>query len=419
MNDINYLLLQILIVILPIFIYQTLFGEKLVFQHKKKVKIYEFAFLVTTLLSSMSFPNFLTTEYRFDLRLIPITQGFLYGGPTAGWLLTAISLLYRIFLGGFSGLHHYLIVLVLYIPIVLLVSKFYKKANRKKRTSGFILLSLYPFICSSIALAILGNLTFLINSFNSQLLIHITVILTASWLTVSLLEEIRENAKMRLELQHAEKMNMLRDLTSVFAHEIRNPMQVTRGFLQVLNTPDLSQEKKNYIQISLDELDSANEIINEFLSLAKPGDGKTQIVEIGSQLTRVLNILQGYASNNNVQFQTNFSENCSVIVNPQKLNQCLINMIKNAIEAMPNGGVVTISCYQDHKHIVIEIEDQGIGMTKEQLNRLGTPFYSLKEKGTGIGLMVSYQIIHSCQGKIKVTSEKDVGTKFSILLPAY
>jgi two-component system, sporulation sensor kinase B len=419
MNDINYLLLQILIVILPIFIYQTLFGEKLVFQNKKKVKMYEFSFLVLALLLSMSLPNFLTTEYRFDLRLIPIMQGFLYGGPAAGWVLTAISLLYRVYLGGFSGVHHYVVVLVLYIPIILFVSKFYKTAARKKRISIFILLSLCPFICSWIALAVLGNLTFLINSFNSNLIIHITVVATASWLIVSLLEGIRENMQMRVELQHAEKMNMLRDLTSVFAHEIRNPMQVTRGFLQLLHTSNLSEEKKNYIQISLDELDSANEIINEFLSLAKPTDNKTQVVEIGNQLTRVLNILQGYAANNNVQFQTNLSENCSVIANPQKFNQCLINMIKNAIEAMPYGGVVTISCYQNQHRTVIEIEDQGIGMTKEQIARIGTPFYSLKEKGTGIGLMVSYQIIHSCQGKIKVTSEKDVGTKFSILFPAH
>ncbi|MGG7618437.1 ATP-binding protein [Bacillus coreaensis] len=110
--------------------------------------------------------------------------------------------------------------------------------------------------------------------------------------------------------------------------------------------------------------------------------------------------------------------NCYIYANPQKLNQSLINILKNAVESMPNGGTVWVSCTPtDDGYIKIIIKDQGIGMTKKQIDRLGSPFYSLKEKGTGLGMMVSFQIIRSFKGKIKVNSVQDKGTEFIILLP--
>jgi two-component system, sporulation sensor kinase B len=195
-------------------------------------------------------------------------------------------------------------------------------------------------------------------------------------------------------------------------------MQVVRGFLQLLNEPDLSDKKKEYIQLSIEELDRSNEIINDFLSFGKPSINNTERIEVGYQLQRVVNIIQSYTQNSNVMLKIDIIDNCLIYANIQKLNQCLINILKNAIESMPNGGVVWISCNPtDDGYIKITIKDQGIGMTKEQVERLGSPYYSLKESGTGLGMMVSYQIIRSFNGKIQVNSEKDKGTEFIILIP--
>ena len=194
--------------------------------------------------------------------------------------------------------------------------------------------------------------------------------------------------------------------------------KLLRGFLQLLDEPDLPNKKKEYIKISIEELDRANEIINDFLSLGKPSINNKERIDVGNQLQRVVNILQSYALTHNVEMKTDILDYCWIYANPQKLNQSLINILKNAIESMPNGGMVWITCTStEDGYIKVTIRDQGIGMTKKQLDRLGSPYYSLKESGTGLGMMVSYQIIRSFQGKIKVISEKDRGTEFIILLP--
>ena len=115
---------------------------------------------------------------------------------------------------------------------------------------------------------------------------------------------------------------------------------------------------------------------------------------------------------------TNIHDDCWTHANPQKLNQCLINIVKNATESMPGGGMVWVSCESTIEgYIQISIKDQGIGMTKEELDKLGSPYYSLKKDGTGIGMMISFEIIRSFQGKVRVTSDKGIGTEFVILLP--
>lgn len=228
-------------------------------------------------------------------------------------------------------------------------------------------------------------------------------------------ETIRKNQQLQSE---AERFRVISDLTSVFAHEIRNPMQVTRGFLQLLNEPDLTDKKKEYIRYSIEELDRANAIINDMLAFGMPATNENPRIEVASELRRVENIIQTYAMSYNVEIQTVYHDGCWILANPQKLDQSLINILKNAIESMPNGGTIWLTCTPNNDGFIeINVKDQGIGMTKEQIDKLGSPFYSLKESGTGLGMMVSFQIIHNLQGKVRITSEKDIGTEFSIYLP--
>jgi two-component system sporulation sensor kinase B len=368
-----------------------------------------------SILFCMSFPVSFGQNARLELRIIPLLFGSLYGGFWPGIFLSALIILYRLYFGISIGFYNTILVLLLSLPVILFFQKSFAGSKKDKRVKIAVGLSFYYCLIGLTFFGILRSFT--IEYLKIQI-IHLIFVVVGTWSFTMLNETIREIHQLRSEMQNSEKLRVISELTSVFAHEIRNPMQVTRGFLQLLNEPDLPNKKKEYIQISIEELDRANEIINDFLSFGKPSINNYERIDVGYQLQRVVNIFQSYSLNHNVEIKTDFFDNCWIYANPQKLNQSLINILKNAIESMPNGGIVWITCTStDDGYIKINIKDQGIGMTKKQIDRLGSPFYSLKESGTGLGMMVSFQIVRSFKGKIQVNSEKDMGTEFIILLP--
>ncbi|MBV7507677.1 sensor histidine kinase [Bacillus sp. sid0103] len=413
MSIIKDFLLQLTFMVIPIFIYYTFLTEKV--KSDKNRKVIMSILWGISILFCMSFPVSFGENARLELRIIPLLLGTLYGGFWPGIFLSALIILYRLYFGISLGFYNTVLVLLFSLPIILFLQKSFASSNKNKRMKIAVGLS---FCYCLIGLTFFGILRgFSLDDLKVQI-IHLIFVVVVTWSFTMLIESIREIHKLRSEMQNSEKLRVISELTSVFAHEIRNPMQVTRGFLQLLNEPDLPNEKKEYIQLSIEELDRANEIINDFLAFGKPSIDNKKRINVGYQLQRVVNILQSYSRNHNVEIKTDILENCWIYANHQKLNQSLINILKNAIESMPNGGIVWIACTStDDGYIKINIKDQGIGMTKKQIDRLGSPFYSLKESGTGLGMMVSFQIVRSLKGKIQVNSEKDMGTEFIILLP--
>lgn len=413
MSIIKDFLLQLTFMLIPIFIYYTFITER---EKNKKNKIVIMTILWgLSIIACMSFPVVFGPNARIELRVIPLLLGTLYGGLGPGIFLSSLIIIYRLYFGFDIGFYNTVFALLLTMPIVLYFQKSFIRSKKDIRIKIAVVLSL--FYC------LIGLMLFcILRGFYIELLIvpiiHLLIVVVVTWCFTMLIEAIREIHQLRLEMQNSEKLRLIGELTSVFAHEIRNPMQVTRGFLQLLNDHDLPDKKKEYIQISLEELDRANEIISDFLSFGKPSVNNNERIDVGYQLKRVVNIIHSYTLNRNVELKTEILENCWIYANPQKLNQSIINILKNAIESMPNGGSVSISCSSTKDgYIKIIIKDQGIGMTKKQIDLLGTPYYSLKERGTGIGMMVSFQIIHSFKGKIQVNSEMNIGTEFIILLP--
>ncbi|TWD96513.1 two-component system sporulation sensor kinase B [Neobacillus bataviensis] len=406
-------LLQLTLMVIPIFIYFTFIIER-VKRSKNRTLIMSILWGIS-IIFCMSFPVNFGQNARLEIRIIPLLFGTLYGGFWPGIILSALIILYRLYFGISIGFYNTVLVLVFSLPVILFFQRSFASSKKDKRVK--IAVSLAFYYCA-IGLTFSGFLRgFSIDHLKVQI-IHLLFVVVVTYFLTMLNETIMEIHKLRLEMQKSEKLRVISELTSVFAHEIRNPMQVTRGFLQLLNEPDLSKEKKEYIQISIEELDRANGIISDFLSFGKPTIDSNERINVGYQLHRVVNIIKGYSLNHSVEIKTDILENCWIYANPQKLNQSLINILKNAIESMPNGGIVWVTCTStDDGYIKITIKDQGIGMTKKQIERLGSPFYSLKESGTGLGMMVSFQIVHSFKGKIQVNSETDKGTEFIILLP--
>ncbi len=229
-------------------------------------------------------------------------------------------------------------------------------------------------------------------------------------------EEMNERKKMKEEMYRAEKLNTIGELAASIAHEVRNPLTVVKGFLQLLEKEEKGT-KKNYYSISLSELNRAEEIISDYLNFAKPQFRHIEKVEISQLAREMIHLLNPYALKGNVELSIARSTEAFIKTDRNQLKQALINLIKNAIEATPPEGKVRVHIEKNRENITVTIKDTGKGMTEEQLKRIGTLFYSTKEKGTGLGMMVSLRIIEEHGGTLMLTSEIGVGTEAIVVLP--
>lgn len=219
-------------------------------------------------------------------------------------------------------------------------------------------------------------------------------------------------------LRKSEKLSVAGQLAAGVAHEIRNPLTTLKGFLQLLYD---SAEEKFYFDIMLKELHRIENITSEFLLLAKPEAVNFQAKNVISLLDDVVSLATTQAIMKNITIITDYALDIGVIYcEENRLKQVFIHLLQNAMEAMPNSGEITLQARMtDERHVLISIKDQGYGIEPERLAKLGEPFYTTKEKGTGLGLMISYKIIESHEGTIKVESNVGKGTSVHVLLPAH
>ncbi|MFE8700680.1 MASE3 domain-containing protein [Cytobacillus sp. FJAT-54145] len=218
-------------------------------------------------------------------------------------------------------------------------------------------------------------------------------------------------------LQKSEKLAVVGELAAGLAHEIRNPLTTLKGFTQLIDSQK-GETNRSYIELMLSELDRIEMITNEFMAVAKPQAITFQEHDLIKIVKQIVAFSAPQALLNNIEIKEYYlTEYSDIICDINQIKQVFINLVKNAIEAMPNGGSLKIIVENQNDQIVIQIKDSGVGVPKDILPRLGEPFYTLKEKGTGLGLMVSYRIIESHQGTIAFESEEHVGTTVKITLP--
>lgn len=236
------------------------------------------------------------------------------------------------------------------------------------------------------------------------------------WLILYLVRRFSTKKQLIHQAEETENLNTIGHLAASVAHEIRNPLTVVRGFMQIFSKEEfVPAEKKEYIQLMIRELDRAEKIINNYLSMAKPRAEIYEKIDLARQIQHVISIISSYGMLNDISIKAHCEDNLFVEGSKEKLNQVFINLLKNAIEASPHGSEISIASYRKKGNIYVDITDQGVGLTSEEIKRLGTPYYSTKKQGTGLGLMVSQGIVTSMGGKIEVQSEKEQGTTFSLV----
>ncbi|QFT88505.1 Sporulation kinase E [Bacillus sp. THAF10] len=240
-------------------------------------------------------------------------------------------------------------------------------------------------------------------------------------LHMTIFRNITEKREMEEQLRKSDTLTVVGELAAGIAHEIRNPMTALKGFIQLLQNSMEDNQHTMYFDVITSELKRIESIITEFLVLAKPQAISYQRKNATVIMKETLDLLSAQASLENIQFASFFEENVpDIYCEPNQLKQVFINILKNAIEVMPKGGKVTVFIEKEKEKddfILISIIDEGIGIPDDKLKKLGEPFYTTKERGTGLGLMVSYKIVEEHNGCIEVMSEVGRGTTFHIHLP--
>lgn len=234
-----------------------------------------------------------------------------------------------------------------------------------------------------------------------------------------LLEINLERARMREEIQRAEKkLNTMGELAASVAHEIRNPLTVVKGFLQMMR-PNENGSNQRYLAIALDELGRAEAIIGDYLNFfSKPKLERLERFAIADVLGGILLLLGPMASKNSIQLHSRLAADLYLYTDRNQLQQALVNLIKkNAIEASGEGSEIIVSLDEVEERGRIVIKDQGKGMSSEQLSRIGTLFFSTKEVGTGLGTAVAMRIVEAMNGKITYQSIEGIGTEVTVSLP--
>jgi len=238
------------------------------------------------------------------------------------------------------------------------------------------------------------------------------------------IKEISDFKKIEQTAYQNDNLAMLGKLSASIAHEIRNPLTSIRGFIQLLR-PHLTQlGKEEYAKIILAEIDRANDIIHEFLASSKPSIPQVGVTPVSLLLREVVLLTESEAlmKGCEIHLTTSFSEDLSISVDVKQLKQVIINMIRNAMEAITERdyeytGRIEIGARREGAVVRISISDNGKGMDICTLDRLFNPFFTTKKNGTGLGLSVSEKIVKNHGGCINVISRVNEGTCFVITLP--
>lgn len=230
--------------------------------------------------------------------------------------------------------------------------------------------------------------------------------------------DVTELIRAKELLRQSDKLSALGQLAAGIAHEIRNPLTSLRGFVQLLQS-SLDDNQKRYCEIMLAELDRINFIVSELLVLAKPQGIKFQKKDIAKIVEDVISFLDSQANLNNIQIHTSIQSQLPFVsCEENQLKQVFLNICKNAIEALPDGGEIYVEVLRESSSSLrVRIRDTGCGIDSVHIPRLGEPFYTTKENGTGLGLMISSRILEDHGGSIRIESERQQGTTVSILLP--
>lgn len=219
--------------------------------------------------------------------------------------------------------------------------------------------------------------------------------------------------KKQQEVNRLQQFNLIGEMAAGIAHEIRNPITAVRGFLQLLGDREYNNKDKDHFNLMIEELDRANSIITDFLSLTKSKKVTLEKKNLNSIISALIPLID-ININLNQTLRLKLLEIPDLLLDEKEIRQVILNLTKNGSEAMPCGGYLTIKTFQLCDEVILEIQDEGIGIEPDLLDKVGTPFYTTKDTGTGLGLAVSQNIINQHKGSLEIESSSK-GSSFRVI----
>jgi PAS domain S-box-containing protein len=232
---------------------------------------------------------------------------------------------------------------------------------------------------------------------------------------VQVVEGILRDATVRKQLEREisrhDRLNTVGEMAANLAHEIRNPMTTVRGYLQMLSGRHELTGYRGQFDLMVEELDRANSIICEYLSFCKDKVVDIKLCQMNKIIEAIVPLIQAGANAANSRVELDLADIPEIYIDEKEIRQVILNLARNGLEAMPSGGTLTIRTYTEEGRMILAIQDQGTGIPTHVLEKLGTPFFTTKEMGTGLGLAVCYRIANRYKAAIKVKTNSE-GTTF-------
>jgi len=233
-------------------------------------------------------------------------------------------------------------------------------------------------------------------------------------------ERLGELHLLEAQLRRRDRLHALGEVAMGLAHEIRNPLGIIKTATQLLHRrADLPETDKRHLEYVISEVSRINDLITEFLDFAKPSAPLRTVQAARPVVEEILGFCGPELSTHNIDAQIDDeAPGATIYADAKQLKQACLNLILNAIDAMPGGGRLTLGIRSVGGNTVISIADTGEGIPPDMIERIFTPFVTTKASGTGLGLAKVFSIMESHDGSIECVSEKDAGATFSLYIPA-
>ncbi|MEQ8200996.1 MAG: PAS domain S-box protein [Syntrophomonadaceae bacterium] len=231
-----------------------------------------------------------------------------------------------------------------------------------------------------------------------------------------MMRDVTRQKMLEAEMARLDRLNLIGEMAAGIGHEIRNPMTAVRGFLQMLGAKEQYADDLAFFELMIEELDRANSIISEFMGMARDKMVHLKPCRLDQLVTSLYPMIKSEANLREVGVQLDLNEMPPALIDQNELRQLILNMSRNALEAMSSHGTVTIGTRWEGDEVILFIRDEGLGLAPEIVDKLGTPFLTTKDNGTGLGLAVCYSIAARHQGRIDYETGP-TGTTFYVSFP--
>lgn len=248
--------------------------------------------------------------------------------------------------------------------------------------------------------------------------LHVTKIhddKTEEYFIACSLKDMSTFKKVKDLMIHAEKMSAIGQLTASIAHEIRNPLTAIKGFLQLLQAG--VDYKDEYYRIMSDEIEKIEAVTSQLLQVSKPSTMNKKYIDVKQLITDIVILLQSEAKMKNITINIEEQLSAMIYCDSSQIKQVLINLVKNAIEAMDEPGEIIIYVTEDEEYTIINVKDEGVGIPQDLEHQLGVAFFTTKESGTGLGLNITKEILKQHGGFLNFMKNETKGSTFQLFFP--